>query len=641
MENTKIDITDMLDSSFVTYSTYVNFHRAIPHYYDGLKNVQRRILYTMYVNKWLSRNPLVKVTRISGQTMGILHPHGNTSIEGALVRMAQPYHNTAPLVFGEGNYGDGLEEPAAAPRYIEAKLSVFGDQFFDGINKNTIPWVDNYDNTTVEPVYLPAPYPQLLISPILGIGVGQMCSIPSHNLGEVIAATKFVMQNEHFTTEDLLQYISGPDFACGCEVVNKEDFAAIYKKGTGSFRLRAKFVWEGNTLIISNFPYGTSASKVEKEILSQHLKFDLCTVVNTTAREQQLRLIFKKHKPEYVQELCWNTSCESTFPLQFKAIEGDAVKLFSLQGFFMSWKKEYLEILRKGFLFDFNKLSFHQEQLEGMVKALDMLDQVIKWIKQSSSRAEAKNTLVANDFTERQADYILDLKLSRLVNTEIAQVKENLIEIQAETAVLKQILDNKEKLIAESVCLLNSHEPGVGRKSKISQTVVVKPKHQESTDFYVRKKGNTVFVSNEYSKDAVVGSKDNPVYVLHENFISPIRNTSVGAFINAHAILIGDQDVYHFSVDGLIKRTEVSKLLSSRKAIATRQNVFTAVQGSGYALITTTAGDQIEVNLQNISATGRGTKGATAVKMSGKEIQEVEIVSKLKEGAKDKRAKKK
>ena len=425
-----VEITNLLDSNFVEYSTYVNFHRAIPHYADGMKPVQRRLLYTMYANKWGSTKPLVKVTRISGQTMGVLHPHGNTSIEGALVRMAQTYHNTVPLIFGEGNYGDGLEQPAAAARYIEAKLSAAGDQFFNGINKNTVEWTENYDNTTLEPLYLPAPYPQLLASPILGIGVGQMCSIPSHNLGDIIATTRFAMENEHFTTEELLIHLHGPDFACGCEIVNQSEFVSIYKKGTGSFRMRAKFTWEGNTLIITNFPYGVSASKVEEEVIKQHAHFDFCSVINTTARHQELRLVFKKQKPSYVQDLCWNTSCENTFPLQFKAVDGETVRLFSLQSFFMSWKKQRLEILFRGYTFDHNKLSFRQEQLEGILKALDMLDQVIAWIKQSASKAKAKETLMLNGFTDGQADYILDLKLSRLVNTEVQQIKDELSEVR-------------------------------------------------------------------------------------------------------------------------------------------------------------------------------------------------------------------
>lgn len=642
-----MEINEILDSSFKTYADYVNFHRAIPHYFDGMKNVSRRILYTMYVNKWTSDKPFVKVARISGQVMGVLHPHGNSSIEGALARLAQPYHFAAPLIIGEGNFGDGLEQPPAAARYIEAKLSAYGDSFFNNIHKNTVDWEDNYDNTTKEPKFLPAPYPQLLVSPTLGIGVGKMTSIAPHNIDEVIDTTIFALSNEHFSTEELLSHLKGPDFPCGCDVVNKNDFRLIYGNGTGSFRLRARFTWEGNTLIISNFPYGVSASKVEKEIAENSAMFDYCNVVNTTAKKQELRLMFKKHKMEaddrneYTQKLCWNTSCETTLTFQFRAIEGKEANLFSLQEFFMKWKKQHLSILKAEFTYDYDKIAHRTEQLEGLIKAISILDEVIAWIKNSDTRSSAKTKLISEGFSEIQAEYILDLKLSRLVNLEIVKIKEELNQLHIKMEELKELLSSEEALKKKAIDRIATYRTRIERQSSILNQVNSKPKKQKSSTFYLRKKGKNVFIGEEYTKDSIAVGKSNPVYVLHDNMISPITNAKEPAIINVHHIISGDQDVFHFSKDGYVKRTKVSNLQVTRKAAATKQDVFAAMQADPlhYVLITTKSGKQVQFKLEGISPTGRNTKGVMAVKLGSESIEKVEIISTPKGEVETKRGK--
>ena len=609
----KTEINDILDSSFKEYADYVNFHRAIPHFYDGNKPVARRILYTMYENGWLSTKPFVKVARISGQVMGIYHPHGNSSIEGALVRMAQSYHHTVPLIQGEGNFGDGLEQGAAAARYIEAKLSPQGDKMFHAIKKDTIPWVSNYDNTTKEPEYLPVPYPNLLASPTLGIGVGKMVSIPSHNLEDIITTTKFALENEHFTTEELLSKLKGPDFSCGCDVVNKNDFAAIYKAGKGSFRLRAKFRWEGNTLIISNFPYGVSASKVEKEVVENHGVFDYCDVINTTARQQELRLIFRKQDDEYVKKLCWNTSAENTFSFQFRAIDGEEAKIFSLQEFFMKWRKEHLRIMKAEFVYDLDKAKYRQEQLNGIVKALDMIDLVIKWIKESANRAAAKAKLMENGFSEIQCDYILNMKLSSLANAEIQKVRDELEEVEARVEELTNLVESPAALRAKSIERIGEHKIKQQRTSSLKDEVHSRPKKVESTTFYARQKGDIVLVSDEFSKNSIAGDKDNPVYAAtYSNHIIPIKSPKDAV---GKGMLLSDSTLIHISEDGLVKLTEPAQFRAARKAKATGQTKIKAMfQGEGWLLFTGKNGEQVQFHTSEITPTGRTAKGRIGVK---------------------------
>ena len=630
----KTEINELLDSSFKEYADYVNFNRAIPHFFDGLKPVQRRILYTMYENRWLSSKPFVKVSRISGQVMGIYHPHGNTSIEGALVRMAQSYHNPIPLIQGEGNYGDGLEQGAAAARYIEARLSVQGDKFFHAIEKETVPWQLNYDSSTQEPVYLPVPYPNLLAFPTLGIGVGKMVSIPSHNLSDLINTTKFALENDHFTTEELLKRLKGPDFSCGCEVVNANDLVSIYKNGKGSFRLRAKFEWQGNTLIISNFPYGVSASKVEKEIVDNHVLFDYCDIVNTTAKRQELRLMFRNQDNEYIKNLCWNTSAENTFSFQFRAIEGDKAKIFSLQEFFMKWKKEYLSLMLKEFKFDISKLQHKEEQLLGIIKALDIIDLVIKWIRESANKSAARAKLIEEGFSEVQANYILDLKLSKLANAEVKEVASDLEKIQEQIAGLKKLIENPSVLKSEALNRISNQSVNTERKSQIKEQLFIKPKKVESTTFYIRQKGGIVLITDDHIKNAIMGSKESPVYVAtQDNYIVPIKSPKDSA--GKGIILDGNSPLIHVSEDGLVKKTSPKEYSVSRKAKASGQKkVHSIFQGEGWLVFTSSSGDQAQFSTEEIAETGRNAKGVIGVK--GK-FDKVEFVKEPLKGVRNKR----
>ena len=630
-----VKINELMDKNFETYSEYVNYHRAIPHFYDGLKPVHRRIMYACYMNKWFSNKPLVKVSRIVGETMGRLHSHGDTSIYGALVQMAQPHVSSLPLIEGEGNFG-GIDSSAAAARYIEAKLSKSGDKFFDSIEKDTIEWVDNYDNTLQEPLYLPAPYPQLLVHPTLGIGVGMSSSIPQHNLEEVLSATKAVIDNENITTEELIKnHIKGPDFPSGCDIVNKDEIADIYTKGSGSIRMRAKFRWENNILIITNFPNGVAASKVEMELskLQEEAKFlEIRQIINTTAQEQELRLIMRKKDDEIIKHLCWNTSCETTFSLKLRALRDNKALVFSLKDFLYFWIEEHKTITKKEFQFDLKKLLKRQEQLEGVLKALSMIDKIIKLIKESKNRQEAKEKIMKEDFSELQANFILDLKLARLVNMEIESIKKELEENKKQCEELNTLIKNEKELIKVVKNRLSSFTSS-NRECQIKSDVFHKVKEVESTTFYARQKDDVILITDKTTKGAIAGDKENPQYcALIDNTFLPIKSPKDVA--GKGILLKGDAPVIHVSTDGIVKRTTDFK--TSRRAKATKQkeihSIFQAEKG--YLLFTGENGEKAQFDVEEIPVSGRGAKGVIGVK--GK-FKKVELINTPIKGVKDKR----
>lgn len=637
-----MQLEQQITQNFTEYSNYVNHERAIAHLFDGQKPVARRVLYTMYKLKLLPTTQTKKSSNIVGSTM-LYHPHGDASIYGTLVRMAQDFSNKVPLVIGRGAFGN-LDNDPAAMRYTEAKLSDAGFSLVELLNKNLIPMVANFDGTEQEPDFLPAQFPVLLVNGSMGIGVGMAANIPSHNISEVIDAVIALNGNSDLTTQDLLSHIKGPDFNSGCSIVNQSEFAHIYGNGKGSFRLRAKFTFSGNELVISNFPFKVPASKVEEQILNE-MNSDIVSTVNTTAKNEELRLTLKKgfDQQEVVRWLCANTSAETTFPMELRCLhpETNVPQIFTLKDYLYLWLKQYQTIIRKDLYQQKIKLGARLNIVEGLERAIKLIDEIIATIKQSENRSAAKQAIVEMGFNEEQANAILDIKLARLT-------KLDGVELEKEKEELKSQLEELEILLTDGLkfkeyiqnLLFRFKKLDPTRLSPIENSVFPKVVKQKSTKFYITNHQSYIKIHEEVPKGKhIIGDQSNPIYVLHDNFVSPIKNTKETVVSNVHHIINGTEDVIHISKDGYIKRTEVSTLQSSRKAIAAKQDVFTALQADkGYVLLTMQSGKQIQFNLDEVKATGRGARGIVAVKLGNEKLVKAEIISAPKKDVKTKRA---
>ena len=629
-----IKLEDQIIEDFTAYSTYVNEERAIPHLYDSLKPVARRVLYVMWKMKLTPDKQTKKCANIVGSTMAY-HPHADSGIYGALVRLAQPFSVKVPLIYGQGNFGTEELGPAAS-RYTEAKLSDLGFALTAKLNKKIVPMHPNYDGTEEEPEFLFAPVPLLLNTGALGIGVGMRTSIPSHNLDEIIQATIHLIKNPNATTEDLLKFIKGPDFPSGCSVVNQEDFVSIYKKGKGSFLLRSTFEFSGNTLVIKNLPMYTIASKIEEQIYKAKENGELkqiTKVINTTAQSQELTLQLKSKydAEELIRNLCSLTDVERSFSMDLRAVDNGSPRSFTLLSYLRRWIEIHEQLTRKELQLELEDVNYKLEIAQGLRKALIDIDTIIETIKKSDNRSAAKLALQKLEFTENQANAILDIKLSRLTKLEAIELDKQIEDLLVNQNFLLKLLHNTEEfksyVIDKMKLFLGYDKP---RQSKIENTRFPKVVKVKQDRFYLTFSQGTVRITEEIPKvKHLAGSSTSPVFLLEDNFIIPVRNMKETVYTNIRGIL-EDKDVFHFSADGYVKRTAASELQVTRKAkITSQESVIAILQAhNGYALITTKSGKQVQFDLHTVPHTKRGAKGVIAVKLGNEQIEKVELIAK-------------
>ena len=625
-----MQLVERITEDFNEYSTYVNEHRAIPHYFDGLKPVQRRVLYSAHLLKLSPDKNYKKVSSIVGSTM-LLHPHGDASIAGALVKMAQTFATNYPLIEGRGNYGS-LDEPPAAARYIEAKLTPLSQLSLDKLGKNVIPMSSSFDGEAEEPDFLCPPAPLLLINGAMGIGVGMATNVPSHCLSDICDGLIALVEEPNLKTEELIPYIKGPDFPSGCEVVNSSEFSKIYMNN-GSFRLRAKFSFEGKILTIENFPQGISASKVEQQIYKAQENgdlFEIMEVINTTSKQEQLTLKLRKDDEEQIiKSLCAYTDCESTTPFNLRAIE-ETPRTFTLKDYLFKWLEKFKNITTKELQFDYNKLQSRKEVLEGLIKAIANIDEIIEIIKKSNDKSNARENLIEFGFSELQANASLDIRLSRLTKLQHIELETELQKVQTELSKLNELLTNpttfKQHIINHFTDTKKLSKP---RKTKISNNIFPKVIKQKSDKFYITDHTNYIKIHEATPKGKhLMGDSKHPIYVLHENKTTPIKNTKETVISNTHLIISGDAPIYHISTDGYVKKTDPKELQTSRSSIATKQDVLTALQGTEkYMLFATKTGKQAQIPLENIAQTKRGAKGVIGIKLEGEELKSVKLIS--------------
>ena len=474
----KTEFSDIMQKSYIDYAMSVICQRALPDVRDGLKPVQRRVLYAMQELGLSADKPHRKSARIVGDTMGKYHPHGDSSIYEALVVMEQDFKKGMPLVDGHGNFGSIEGDGAAAMRYTEAKLQKFTQEvYLADMDKNVVDFQSNFDETEKEPVVLPVRIPNLLINGAEGIAVGMTTSIPPHNLSEVVDGVKAYMDNPDITTEELMEYVKGPDFPTGGIVVNQKELRNIYETGSGKMKLRGKVHFEKakkrserDKLVITEIPYTMIGANISKFIadvvglIENKTTSDIVDVSNESSKEG-IRIVLELRRNADVERLenllYKKTRLEDTFGVNMLAIANGRPELLSLKDIISYHTRFHYEVLTRKYETLLKKELEQKEIKEGLIKASDMIDLIIEILRGSKSLKDAKNCLIHGEtdnitfktqkskkeasklcFTEKQASAILEMRLYRLIGLEIMALQEEYAEILKKIDKYQDILEH-------------------------------------------------------------------------------------------------------------------------------------------------------------------------------------------------------
>ncbi len=470
-----INIEEEMRRSYLDYSMSVIIGRALPDVRDGLKPVHRRILYAMHDMGLLHNRKHVKCAKVVGEVLGKYHPHGDTAVYDAMVRMAQPFSLRYPLIDGQGNFGSVDGDPPAAYRYTEARMTDIAEQLLSDIDKDTVDFVANFDDTTVEPVVLPTRIPNLLVNGSNGIAVGMATNIPPHNLTEIIDACITVVNNPQATLPDLLKHVQGPDFPTGGFIHGRSGIRAAYTNGRGRFVMRAKAAIEHLTkdkeaIVVTEIPYQVNKSKLIERIaeLVNNKVIDEISDVNDFSDRDGMRIVVelkRSAEPQIVlNQLFKHTQMQESFSMIFLAVVNGQPKEMGLVQAVRHFVNHRIDVVRRRTAYLLMKAREREHVLEGYRIALDNLDAIIKLIRGSGSRPEAKENLLAAKFkitdellieriggregklTARQADAILDLQLYRLTRLSTEEILNELKELREKIAEYESILASEKKL---------------------------------------------------------------------------------------------------------------------------------------------------------------------------------------------------
>ncbi|AHK73122.1 DNA gyrase subunit A [Campylobacter coli] len=452
-----IDIENSIKSSYLDYSMSVIIGRALPDARDGLKPVHRRILYAMNDLGVGSRSAYKKSARIVGDVIGKYHPHGDTAVYDALVRMAQDFSMRYPSIDGQGNFGSIDGDGAAAMRYTEARMTILAEELLRDIDKDTVDFVPNYDDSMSEPDVLPARVPNLLLNGSSGIAVGMATNIPPHSLNELVDGLLYLLDHKDASLEDLMQFIKGPDFPTGGIIYGKKGIIEAYRTGRGRVKIRAKTHIEKKSnkdiIVIDELPYQTNKARLIEQIaeLVKEKQIEGISEVRDESDREGIRVVIEL-KREAMSEIVLNnlfksTTMESTFGVIMLAIHNKEPKIFSLIELLNLFLNHRKTVIIRRTIFELQKARARAHILEGLKIALDNIDEVIALIKNSPDSTTARDSLVAKfGLTELQANAILDMKLGRLTGLEREKIENELAELMKEIARLDEILKSETLL---------------------------------------------------------------------------------------------------------------------------------------------------------------------------------------------------
>lgn len=505
----EVEIEEEMKSAYIDYAMSVLVGRALPDVRDGLKPVHRRILFTMHDQGNLPNKPHRKSARIVGDVMGKYHPHGDASLYEAMVKMAQDFSTRYPLVDGHGNFGSIDGDNAAAMRYTETRLSSIATELLRDIEKETVRFVQNYDDTLQEPVVLPAKYPNLLANGSSGIAVGLSTNIPPHNLGEIIDASIMVADNPDIEIEELLRTVKGPDFPTGGTIVGMEGIRKSFLTGKGSVRVRGKAHVETTKndkkrIIVTEIPYQVKKSAMIERIAEtvRGKKIPEISDIRDESDRNGIRVVIELKRdavPKIViNKLFKNTQLENVFNVQMIALVDNTPRLLNLKQILEEYIKHQKVVIRKRTEFDLKKAQERDHILEGLIKALDSIEMTIKIIRSSKDTAEAKEGLREKlEITERQAQAILEMRLQRLTALEQGKLRDERAELLKKMKELKEILENQEVLMA-----------------------IIKKEMQEIKEKYADERRTDITPDeDEIIQEDIIADEDVVVLITHSGYI--------------------------------------------------------------------------------------------------------------------------
>lgn len=691
-----VSLEEELKESYLDYAMSVIVGRALPDVRDGLKPVQRRILYAMYEagNDW--NKPFKKSARIVGEVIGKYHPHGDMPVYEAIVRMAQDFTMRYPLIDGQGNFGSIDGDAPAAMRYTEVRLTRLAHELLADLEKETVEFTPNYDNTLKEPVVLPAKIPNLLVNGSAGIAVGMATNIPPHNLSEVVSALIALLRNPELTTEDLLQYVKGPDFPTGAIIVGIEGIKKAYETGKGIIRMRAKYRVEMERdrarLVFTELPYQVNKAKVVERIaeLVRDKKIEGISDIRDESDRDGLRVVVELKKewsqaPHTIaRELFKHTPLETSFGIIFLALVQGRPEVLTLKDMlqhFLNWRRTV--IIRRT-QYDLRKARERAHILEGFLKALQHLDEIIELIKKSDTPKTAKERLIQRfQFTEIQAQEILNLRLQRLTALEREKILLEYEELKRAMAYYEKILTHEPTLLTvlEEELKEIGERYGDERKTRILERdieVVEEARPREevivtvSKEGYLRKlsleqfstqkrggKGVLAFTGEETLKSALQVEDESEILVFTaEGRVYPLelkeiplstrqaKGTHIKNFIPAlegevSFVLPHAREGFLFLITkrGIAKKFPFEELENLRKSGSTVINLkkgdrlIAGIKTSGKdtLIILTKEGQSLHFDEKEVRAMGRQAEGVTGIRLGEKD--EVIALIKVEEGA--------
>ena len=688
-----MSLETIMGDRFGKYSKYIIQDRALPDVRDGLKPVQRRILYSMYKEGNLHSKPYRKSAKTVGNVIGNYHPHGDTSVYDAMVRLSQDWKMRAPLVDMQGNNGSIDNDPAAAMRYTEARLAPIAEELLQDLDKDTVLMSLNFDDTEYEPTVLPAAYPNLLVNGATGISAGYATEIPPHNLEEVIDATIYRIKHPKCTLEKIMDYIKGPDFPTGAIVEGKQGILSAFKTGKGKVIVRSKteIVEEKNMnkIVISEIPYEVNKSELVRKIdeirFNRHV--DGIIEVRDESDRSGLRIVIELKKDISVQNtlnyLYKNTDLQKNYNYNMVAIKDKRPVLMGILEILDGYIAHQIDVVTRSCQYDLNKANNRKHIVEGLIKAISILDDVVKTIRQSKDKADAKKNLIAKyDFTEKQAEAIVMLQLYRLTNTDIVTLENENKQLDEQIIYLQSILNSESVLHKVIIDRLNSVKKKypMPRLSKIRDEIQeIKIDEQamilsEDTNVSIKRDGYIKRISTrslKASEGTPFGKKENdylvalykantldhlllftdagnylfvPVYKIDEfKWKDAGKHISYLIKLNSNEKIIGSILVKDFNLplyvllatkNGQIKRTALSEFKVSRytkplKCIKLKDNdqvigVKLTDNNQGVVL-TTKAGYGILYSEQEVSTVGIKAAGVKAANLKNDELVSLNI----------------
>ena len=670
-----------VEQSFLDYSLSVITDRAIPSAEDGLKPVARRILWDMFDKGYFNNKKFVKCAQPVGDTMGRFHPHGDSSIYGALVWLSQPWNMRYPLISFHGNNGSRDGDEAAAYRYTECKLSKMGEEMLADIKKNTSDWQLAYTDEEEEPIYLPGRIPNLLVNGTSGIAVAMACSFAPHNLNEVMDAAKYLLDNPTCEIKDLLTFIKGPDFPTGGMIINKDELLNTYITGKGRARIRGEYTIESNkgqdSIVFTSIPYKVSKTQLILDIdkLCEDGTLEGITAIRDESNIQGVRFVIELAKgvsaEPIISKLFKNTRLEDTYSINQVALVNKKPELLNLKRLLEIYNEHQKDVLIRKTNFEAEKIRARIHILDGLLIALEDIDNVIALIKKSESAAAAKVNLINQyNLSEAQAKAILDMKLAKLAKLEKVEIQEEKNNLVKELDHLNNILANP---IPEMKNIYTEIEKNYGdeRRSTITQVAITKEEKEiefvepekcvvvmteggsikriPTSSFRTQKKNGKGIKSQDDITSCVlrtntidnlmIFSDKGIMYRLLVDNIPVGTNTSVGQSIKSLVNMAVDENpatmysiyrdtnakyVLFTTKNGLVKKTTLDEYIKTKKktgiaAIALRENdglASVSLIDNEPILLLTKNGYIIRFNSSEITPTSRSTYGIKGITLS-------------------------